>query len=922
MLGITQEITISVKDLLTRVLKVNKFPLVKFNTGEVSEELWWRSDIDKYMGSARRLENFIVQPQGAIKRRLGTKAVARLGNNGDFADARIIPWVITRDDYFQLVFTPDGTLAIYNRDGVQVESLAHTYSSTELSEIDYHQVLDVMYLAQKDKPLKDLRRTAQFTFELVDHTFAGGPFLDRNINDAKQMQLTKTATQDEFTVDFLGPNAPFVSTDVGRLLKVLFSENRNLNDRYDTASQGTSSASLPGFGTVTMRTEGGIWGGRLDLEKSTDGGTTWQVIGSVQSNSDSNVDQRNGEIQREIEEFNALVRVTMAERGSPSGDSGCAWYLEVETDQFTYVEISQYNANNQVLATLVSGLWENAGPTQNWSLGAFSDTTGYPRTVKIFEERMMLGGTIEKPSTIYGSQTNNWVDFAAGTLETSAIVFSLSSDTRNTINWMVPEKQLIIGTDSSEWTIGSRNNDKVLSGENITARRHTQYGSEPVSPVQTGDMTMFIEAGGKRLRTSNYSFQDDGYVSNDMNLLANHITRHNNLIELAYTRTPDKIVWGILEDGSLVSFSFEREHNVLAWAKHPMPGSRILSIDSVIGPDADDVGMIIERDDGIYYEVINNTNLCLDWQQGFTVTDQKEIVTLAGNEPNLVYHDYLYRKEEAPFLGNGVFVRLVAPVTTPIIKYAGVQKIEGEDYLKFSDTLFWYASAVATSQVTVFDGLTEILTADKFLGSDGFAIIIDNNSVDMTTAVIKYNGSPLVRDVDFFEMSGARQFLIVNQSGNNISLYTIEDGATNPLAVDDWKIQASLNLISIFGEGGNSFLVGLEEISYIEINDPVPAMGPGTRKAYTEVEVYLFFCLGGEISTNGGRTFDDIYHLDVDVTSDQLIPAFTGKKRLPLNHGYSNGDEDSKDTIIIKNDTLHAMTVAALSLIGRVTGKK
>jgi len=896
----------------------NKIPILKFNTGEVSPELWWRSDIDKYMGSSRRLENFIVQPQGAIKRRFGTRVISRIGNKGEFADARIIPWVITRDDYFQLVFTPDGKLSIYSRLGVLVESLDHPYTAQELAEMDFQQVFDVMFIAHQNHPLQDLKRTAQFTFTLADHVFGGGPFNTRNVDNTQTLSMTITATQDEFTVTHSGSNPPFAYTDVGRLIKVLYDSNRTLNDRYDTGQQGAVSDSLPGFGTVTMRTEGGIWGGQLDLEKSTDGGVTWQVIGSIQSNSDSNVDQRNGEIQREVEEYSALVRVNMKERGAPSGDSGCAWYLEVSNDQFNYVEITGYTSPSQVTATLVAGKWANTNATYNYSLGAFSETTGYPRTVTIFEERLMLGGTKSKPATIYGSQTNNWELFAEGTFETSPIVFSLSSDVRNTINWLIPEKQLIIGTDSSEWTIGTRNNDKVLSGSNVTARRHSQFGSEQVAPAQAGDMTLYIESGGRRLRTSNYSFQDDGYVSNDMNLMARQITEKVKLIELAYTRTPDKLVWALLEDGSLASFTFEPDHNVLAWARHPMPDATILSIDSVIGPSNDEVGLIVERNDGIYYEVINNTNLCLDWQQKFTLESFKEIVTLAGDEDNYLYHDHLLRREEAPFSGIGSFVRLSSPLTTPIMKYAGLTLEKGKDYLKYSDTLFWLNTVTNLDLITVFDGLSEVLVYDKFLGVESFTITVNKDRVNMSSAVIRYDGALLVRDVDYFEMSGAGQFLIIGQRDKDIDLYEILDAILIPLAIDDWRIQSTRALVSIEGEDVAEFTVGLEEESFIEINDPAPVMGPGMRRNTPEGEIYLYNSIGGELSVNG-QDFDPLFFIGVNTTTNQLIEPFTGKKRLAFNHGYSNDEDDS---IMIRNKSVHGMTICALSLLGRVTGRK
>ena len=145
----------------------NKIPILKFNTGEISPELWWRSDIEKYMGSSRRLENFIVKPQGAIKRRFGTRAITRIGNKGQYEDAKIIPWVITREDYFQLIFTPDGNISIYNRIGSLVEIISHPYSAQELAEIDFQQVFDVMFIAHENHPLQDLKRTAQFTFTLT-----------------------------------------------------------------------------------------------------------------------------------------------------------------------------------------------------------------------------------------------------------------------------------------------------------------------------------------------------------------------------------------------------------------------------------------------------------------------------------------------------------------------------------------------------------------------------------------------------------------------------------------------------------------------------------------------------------------------------------------------------------------------------------
>jgi len=186
----------------------------------------------------------------------------------------------------------------------------------------------------------------------------------------------------------------------------------------------------------------------------------------------------------------------------------------------------------------------------------------------------------------------------------------------------------------------------------------------------------------------------------------------------------------------------------------------------------------------------------------------------------------------------------------------------------------------------------------------------------MTTAIIKYQFNTLVRDLDYFEMSGAGQFLIIGQAGQDIDNYSITNQFAQTLALDDWKVEAVRCMVSIDGEEGNNFTIGLPEESFIEINDPIP--GPGTRRNTPEIELYLHNAVGGEISTNG-KNFDQIFMHDVNSVTDQLIEPFTGKKRLALNHGYSN---DENDSIMIRNDSVHGMTICALALLGRATGRK
>ena len=95
-------------------------------------------------------------------------------------------------------------------------------------------------------------------------------------------------------------------------------------------------------------------------------------------------------------------------------------------------------------------------------------------------------------------------------------------------------------------------------------------------------------------------------------------------------------------------------------------------------------------------------------------------------------------------------------------------------------------------------------------------------------------------------------------------------------------------------------------------------MGPGMRRNTPEGEVYLYDSIGGELSANG-KDFDPLFYINVNTVTDQPLEPFTGKKRLAFNHGYSNDEDDS---IMIRNNSVYGMTICALSLLGRVTGRK
>lgn len=233
--------------------------------------------------------------------------------------------------------------------------------------------------------------------------------------------------------------------------------------------------------------------------------------------------------------------------------------------------------------------------TANWHLGAWSATTGFPRTGMFFEQRTYVGYTEEQPQTFWASQTADFDNFKpdndAGTVEADdAFEYTLSADNVNEIHWFsAGENTLVIGTEGGEW-IPSSDTGVITATDNLTVRRQTTHGSTPTRPLRIGHTTIFVQRAGRKLREFGFSESIDGYESADLTRLAQHISK-GGLNELAYAEEPDSIVWAVRSDGVLLSMAYRRQEDVIGWSRNILGGNfngSIAEVECVVTIPGDD----------------------------------------------------------------------------------------------------------------------------------------------------------------------------------------------------------------------------------------------------------------------------------------------------------------------------------------------
>ena len=386
----------------------------------------------------------------------------------------------------------------------------------------------------------------------------------------------------------------FLPTDVNRQVRMKVDNKDGTSGEYIS---NETAASIVATSSVTLKTEGGSWSGTLQLQESKDIGVNWETIGEITSVDGTS----NGSIDRDISDPNSLVRVKLIDYVvATDGDKKkCIWTLSTEGTAYEVFKITGFIDANNVTAQPLTPI---ASPRSegSWALGAFSDTSGYPFSLTIHDERLTLGGCQVKPNTVYASKVNEWDNFFEGSLETSPYTFTIASDSFDTIRSLKSSRQLNVLTDNAENTMGSRDDNAVTSVTNISVSSHTNYGSNETQAIQLADMIWFVMGQGERVRASKYDFASDGQQSIEMSLFASHIT-DSGIKEMSFRRHPFNSLFCLLNNGTGAVLTYEGMQEVRAWATVKTEGN-IISAAANYSDTGDIIAGVVERNGSYFLE--------------------------------------------------------------------------------------------------------------------------------------------------------------------------------------------------------------------------------------------------------------------------------------------------------------------------------
>ena len=575
-----------------------------FNSGELSPLLRYRVDLDKKYLGVETMENFLVKPQGTAMRRAGTLYVA----DADGV-SHLVPFEYSTDDAYVLAFSDSNIWYFRSVLGVAGQILdtddaiyatSTVYDEDQISEIQYVQSNDVMYIVHPDDPPQKLTRLDHDSWTIADVDWTWGPFLDQNITTTT---ITPSATTG--TITLTASAATFTAANVGSLYKIIEKSDNSAIDGTLDENESSTEVAVEGDGLLTLE---GTWTGLVTLQKSVIDADSWEPVYPKLNGDAANIEYSFNESDAGYE-----YRVTMTDWSAGSCDYTLTSY---NSDVSGYVKVTAFTSTTEVTATVTSTL-AGTDATTKWAEGAWSSRRGYPRAICIYQNRLCLAGTTYQPNGFWTSASGDFESMRESTLDNGAIVYEVSSAKQNPILWLQDKNGVIAGTSGSVIRIFSQSSTSVLTPASIGSERQAEAGSADMQPVLIGDSIVFVDRNRRRVRDIIYDLQSDGFVSPELTVMAEHITSPG-LIDVAVQSRPDDIIWYIRSDGQLVSLTYNRNEGVAGWARHITDGT-FESVAVIPGDDEDQVWVVVNRSAGRYVEQMQPQDWGTDPNDGWFV---------------------------------------------------------------------------------------------------------------------------------------------------------------------------------------------------------------------------------------------------------------------------------------------------------------
>lgn len=199
-------------------------------------------------------------------------------------------------------------------------------------------------------------------------------------------------------------------------------------------------------------------------------------------------------------------------------------------------------------------------------------TGTYPGVVGYFQQRRVYASTNNDPDTYYLSKPGAFTnfDFSIPTVDDDAITGTPWALQVNGIQFVVGMPAgLVLFTGAGAWQLSGGQLGAAITPSNQVVTPQIYHGCAQICPPIPIDYDiLFVQSKGSVVRDMQFNFFVQNYQSNEVTTLSNHLFAGHSLREWAWAAEPNKIVWVVRDDGTMLTFTYFKEQDVYAWTRH------------------------------------------------------------------------------------------------------------------------------------------------------------------------------------------------------------------------------------------------------------------------------------------------------------------------------------------------------------------
>ena len=532
-----------------------RVPISSFQYGEISDSLLMRTDSPVYAQSAQRLENVVVMAEGSVKKRYGLKHIYDYGLSGaGLAQSHLFRFVFDQNEEY-VVSVEEGKIRCFQlaADGsvTLVETLTQDTDGNALPfDEDYIQQYttgqygDVMFICHPLFAPRMLTRTSLTSFEVSVFTF------DSQLDGNKIYQPYTRFQSQAVTLDPSGTTGSitlttsedyWVSDHVGSVVRY--------GDSEIEITAYTSATQVTGTVTDTLKLRLAV----LNPLRTSDGSAVVEVtqLGHGFSGGET-----------------IIISGAAATGGINTGNINGTFTVGTIIDENTYTYTAGGSASDSEDGGGIVYVTTHA-PTTNWDEQSWSAVRGYPAAVTFHENRLVFGGTLAEPDSVWMSKIGRFFNFDVGeAADADSIALVAATGDVNEIRYMVSNRDLQVFTASSELYIPTFLN-QAITPTNAQIRKQTPYGISNVLPISIDGATIFVANNGRVVREYLYTDSEDAYTANAVSTLASHLIDDPRCMAVAHSAfgLPDSYAIITMGNGDAAFFTSNRAERRAAWMR-------------------------------------------------------------------------------------------------------------------------------------------------------------------------------------------------------------------------------------------------------------------------------------------------------------------------------------------------------------------